>query len=147
MALRVIWQFIVPQYMNITTKFFTLKLLFFSFFSCLTIERSIVFRLWTGNMNRFRELLVPRLDWIKVFYLFGTLGLHRLLTKTLKFSIKIQNFKNFKISKILKKLQIFIRFQNFLKISNISVFIKFHKISKLKFFFFKVHNFKIFKNF
>ena len=36
--------FIVPQYMNITTKFSTLKLLFFSFSSCLTIERSIVFK-------------------------------------------------------------------------------------------------------
>ena len=59
-------------------------------------------------MNRFRGLLVPRPDWIKVVYLFGTLGLHRLLTKTLKF------LKYFKISKI----------------SKISVFIKFHKISK-----------------
>jgi hypothetical protein len=37
MALRVIWQFIVPQYMNITTKFSTLKLLFFSFFEILEI--------------------------------------------------------------------------------------------------------------
>ena len=35
---------IVPQYMNITTKFSTLKLLLFSFSSCLTIERSIVFK-------------------------------------------------------------------------------------------------------
>ena len=56
-------------------------------------------------MNRFRGFLVPRPDWMKVLYLFGTLGLHRLFTKTLKFS------KNLKISKI-------------------SVFIKFHKISK-----------------
>jgi hypothetical protein len=45
------------------------------------------------NVNRFPGFLVPRPDWIKVLYLFGTLGLHRLLTKTLKF------FKNFKISK------------------------------------------------
>ena len=35
-------------------------------------------------MNRFRGFLVPRPDWITVLYLFGTLGLHRLLTKTLK---------------------------------------------------------------
>ena len=35
-------------------------------------------------MNRFRGCFVPRPDWIKVLYLFGTLGLHRLLTKTLK---------------------------------------------------------------
>ena len=35
-------------------------------------------RLWTGNVNRFRGFLVPRPDWIKVLYLFGTLRLHRL---------------------------------------------------------------------
>jgi hypothetical protein len=87
-------------------------------------------------VNRFRGLLVPRLDWIKVLYSFGTLGLHRLLTKTLKF------LKRFKISKIKKKNL------------KISVFIKFHKISKfsknlkiLKLLFFKVHNFKIFIEF
>jgi hypothetical protein len=39
----------------------------------------------------------------------------------------------------------FTRFQNFHKISKISVFIKFHKISF--FFFFKVYNFKIFIKF
>jgi hypothetical protein len=60
-------------------------------------------------VNRFPGFLVPQPDWIKVFYLFRTLGLYRLLTKTLKFS------KNFKISKISKKFKIFIRFQNFLK--------------------------------
>ena len=64
--------FIVPQYMNITTKFSTLKLLFFSFSS-----GPQFLRLWTGNVNRFRGLLVPRPDWITVLYLFGTLGLHR----------------------------------------------------------------------
>ena len=36
-TLHKIIQIIVPQYMNITTKFSTLKLLFFSFSSCLTI--------------------------------------------------------------------------------------------------------------
>ena len=35
-------------------------------------------------MNGFRGFFVPRPDWINVLYLFGTLGLHRLLTKTLK---------------------------------------------------------------
>jgi hypothetical protein len=55
----------------ITTKFSTLKLLFFSFSSCLTIERSIVFnkRLWTSNVNRFRGFLVPRPHWIKVLFI------------------------------------------------------------------------------
>jgi hypothetical protein len=42
-------------------------------------------RLWTGNVNRFRGILDPRPDWIEVLYLFGALGLHRLLTKTLNF--------------------------------------------------------------
>jgi hypothetical protein len=47
-------------------------------------------------VNRFRGFLVPRPDWIKGLYLFGTLGLHRLLMKTLKFH-KISKFsKNFK---------------------------------------------------
>jgi hypothetical protein len=44
-------------------------------------------------VNSFRGFLVPQPDWIKVLYLFGTLGLHRLLTKTLKF------VKNLNISK------------------------------------------------
>ena len=85
--------------MNITAKFSTLKLLFFPFSSCLTIERSIVLKTMDRNVNRFRGFLVARPDWIKVLYLFGTLGLHRLLTKTLKFSKKIQISKisNFKI--------------------------------------------------
>ena len=65
-------------------------------------------------MNRFRRFLVPRPDWIKVLYLFGTLRLHRLLMKTLKF---FQNFKNFK------------KFQNFHKILK---FQKFQQISKFK---------------
>jgi hypothetical protein len=51
-------------------------------------------------VNRFRGFLVPRPDWIKVLYLFGTLGLHRLLTKTLKFSKNFTKIsKKFKISK------------------------------------------------
>ena len=55
-------------------------------------------------MNRFRGFLVPRPDWIKVLYLFGTLGLHRLLMKTLKFSKNLKKIKNSKIrsNKILK---------------------------------------------
>ena len=77
-------------------------------------------------MNRFRGFLVPRPDWIKVLCLFGTLGLHRLLTKTLKFS---QNFKNF------KNLNIFNKFQNS-KIKNknlkFSQNFKISKISKFK---------------
>ena len=47
---------IVPQYMNITTKLFTLKLLFFSFSSCLTIERSIVFMTMDRQCESFTRI-------------------------------------------------------------------------------------------
>ena len=98
---------IVPQCMYITTQFSTFKLLFFSFSSCLTIDRSIVFRLWTGNANRFRGLLAARADWIKVLYLFGTLGFHRILTNTFS---KLKKKKKKKLnSKISKKFKMFIR--------------------------------------
>jgi hypothetical protein len=70
--------------------------LLFQLFDYWAVHRFYL-RLWTGNVNRFRGFLVPRPNWIKVLYLFGTLGLHRLLTKTLKFLNKIQNFT--KISK------------------------------------------------
>jgi hypothetical protein len=33
-------------------------------------------------LNRFRGVLDPRPDWIEVLFLFGTLGLHRLLTNS-----------------------------------------------------------------
>ena len=49
-------QFIVPQYMNITTKFSTLKLLFLSFSSCLTIERSIVFKTMDRQCESFSRI-------------------------------------------------------------------------------------------
>jgi hypothetical protein len=55
-----------------------------------------------GNVNRFRRFLVPRPDWKTVLYLFGTLGLHRLLTKTLlKKNSKLKKFQQ--ISKFSKK--------------------------------------------
>ena len=101
-------------------------------------------RLWTGNVNRFRGFLVPRPDWIKVLYLFGTLGLHRLLTKTLKFpkNFKISKIsKNFKISKISKNFKIFIRFKNFQEVQKISVFIKFQNSKKKIFLKFKISKF------
>ena len=76
-------------------------------------------------MNRFRGFLVPRPDWIKVLYVFGTLGLHRLLTKTLKFH-KISKFsKNFKILKTKTKIKFKIsKFSQNFKISKISQIFK-----------------------
>ena len=51
-----IFDVIVPQYMNITTKFSTSKLLFFSFSSCLTIERSIVFKTMDRQCESFSRI-------------------------------------------------------------------------------------------
>ena len=50
-------QFIVPQYMNITTKLSTLKLLFLSFSSCLNIERSIVFKTMDRQCESFSRII------------------------------------------------------------------------------------------
>ena len=47
---------IVPQYMNSTATFSTLKLLFFSFSSCLTIERSIVFKTMDRQCESFSRI-------------------------------------------------------------------------------------------
>ena len=49
-------EIIVPQYMNITTTFSTLKLLFFPFSSCLTIERSIVFKIMDRQCESFSRI-------------------------------------------------------------------------------------------
>ena len=81
------------------------------------------------NVNRFREFLVPRPDWIKVLYLFGTLGLHRLLTKTELF-LKIS--KKFKISKIPQKNLNFRKITKFSKISVFNKFLNFQKNSKFE---------------
>ena len=105
-------------------------MLLFHIFNTETIDQSIVSYYLTGNVTLFRGILMPCPDWINVLYLFGTLGLHRLLAKTREILKKFKNFKNFKkfqnfeISKISKKIQIvcsqdfkiFIRFQNFSKI-------------------------------
>ena len=65
----------------------------------------------------FSQIFSSRPDWMKVSYLFGTLGPHRLLTKTLKFSKNFQKIQNFhKISKFSKNLKNL----NFHKISKFS---------------------------
>jgi hypothetical protein len=88
-------QFIVPQYMNITTKFSTLKLLFLSFSSCLTIERSIVFKTMDRNVNRFRGFSVLRPDWIS-FILIRNTRTSSSINETSEILKKFQNFNNFK---------------------------------------------------
>ena len=104
-----IYKIIVPQYMNITTKFSTLKLLFFSFFSCLTIERSIVFKTMDRQCELFSRIFSSATGLDKSFIFI------RLLTETLKFS---KNFKNFKILKLkINKFKVQ-NFKNFKKIQN-----------------------------
>ena len=75
-------------------------MLLFHIFNTETIDQSIVSYYLTGNVTLFRGILMPCPDWINVLYLFGTLGLHRLLAKTLEILIFF-----FKISKISKKIQ------------------------------------------
>ena len=125
MSLRVIWQymdrsiychmtlsamnyllFIVPQYMNITTKFSTIKLLFFSFTSCLTIERSIVFKI----MDRQCELCS------RIFSSATGLDKRFIFIRNTRTSSSInENSEIFnKISKISKHFKIFM-ISNFLK--------------------------------
>jgi hypothetical protein len=104
-----IYKIIVPQYMNITIKFPTLKLLFFSFSSCLTIERFIVFKTMDRQCELFSRIFSSATGLDKSFICI------RLLTETLKFS---KNFKNFKILKLkINKFKVQ-NFKNFKKIQN-----------------------------
>ena len=121
-----LFKFIVPQYINITTKFSTLKLLFFSFSSCLTIERSIVFKTMDQQCESFSRIFssATRLD--KSF----------MFIRNTRTSSSIN--ENSEIFKIFKK------FQNFKNFKNIQ---KFYKISKFKFFLSKISAFIKFQNF
>jgi hypothetical protein len=66
---------IVPQYMNITTQFYILKLLFFSFSSCLTIERVVMLfpqsfiRVWFLSESRLQHKCTW---WLQVLWKFLT---------------------------------------------------------------------------
>ena len=92
-----------------------IKMLLFHIFNTEIIDRSIVSYYLTANVTLFRGILMPCSDGINILHLFGTLGLCRLLAKTLEIFKKFQNFKNFsfhkkiKISKISKKFKIFIK--------------------------------------
>ena len=119
--------------MNITTKFSTLKLLFFSFSSCLTIERSIVFKTMDRQCESFSRIFSSATGLDKSFIFI------RNTRTSSSINENISNFQKFqKISKISKNFKIFIAFQNFHKISKFS---KNFKILKFNFFFFKVQNF------
>ena len=101
--------------MNITTKFSTLKLLFFSFSSCLTIERSIVFRTMDRQCESFSQIFSSATGLDKRF----------IFQNTWTSSSISEN------SEIFKKYFFFqsSKFQNFHKILK---FQKFQKISKFQ---------------
>jgi hypothetical protein len=73
-----------------------IKMLLFHIFNTEIIDRSIVSYYLTANVTLFRGILMPCSDGINILHLFGTLGLCRLLAKTLEIFQKFQNFKNFK---------------------------------------------------
>jgi hypothetical protein len=124
---NVLYVIIVPQYMNITTKFSTLKLLFFSFFSCLTIERSIVFKTMDRQCESFSRIFSSATGLNKSF----------IFIRNTRTSSSINEN-----SEIFKKFPKFSWFQNFQKFQfsqDFKIFknFSFHKISKFS------NNFKI----
>jgi hypothetical protein len=126
MLIKSIVIFIVPQYINITTKFSTLKLLFFSFSSCLTIERFIVFKTMDWQCESFSRIFSSATGLDKSF----------MFIRNTRTSSSIN--ENCEIFKKLKKNPKFSQdFKIFKKLKNFS----FHKISKFS------QNFKISKKF
>jgi hypothetical protein len=117
---RSIYEIIVPQ--NITTKFSTLKLLFFSFSSCLTIERSIVFKTMDRQCESFSRIFSSATGLDKRFIFIRNTRTSSSINENSEIFEKISKFKNYKIFMISK-------------FSKISVFIRFHKISKFSTYF------------
>ena len=113
---------IVPQYMNITTKFSTLKLLFFSFSSCLTIERSIVFKTMDRQCESFSRTFSSATGLDKSVIFIRNIRTSSSINENSEIFKKFQNFKNFKIilnfHKISKFSKHFKNFKNFKKILN-----------------------------
>jgi predicted transcriptional regulator len=122
----------MPQYINITTEFSTLKLLLFSF-SCLTIERSIVFKTMDRQCESFSRVFSSATGLENSLIFNRNIGtsssIHENSTKKNSKFKKIQKISKFK--KFQKKKSKFSRFQNH-KISIFSKNLKnlnFHKIS------------------
>jgi hypothetical protein len=97
---------IVPQYMNITTKFSTLKLLFFSFSSCLTIERSIVFKTMDRQCESFLQIFSSPTGLDKRFIFIRNTQTSLSINENSEILKKFQNFKIFMISKFSKIFKI-----------------------------------------
>jgi hypothetical protein len=94
---------IVPQYINITTKFSTLKLLFFFFSSCLTIERSIVFKTMDRQCESFSRIFSSATGSDKSFMLIRNPRTSSSINENSEIFTKFQNFI------ISKKIKMFIR--------------------------------------
>jgi hypothetical protein len=126
MLIKSIVIFIVPQYINITTKFSTLKLLFFSFSSCLTIERFIVFKTMDWQCESFSRIFSSATGLDKSF----------MFIRNTRTSSSINDYCEI-FKKLKKKPKFSQDFKIFKKLKNFS----FHKISKFS------QNFKISKKF
>jgi hypothetical protein len=90
-----IFYFIVPQYMNITTKFSTLKLLFFSFSSCLTIEQSTVFKTMDRQCESFSRSFRSTTGLDRSFIFIRSTRTSTSINENSEFFLKFQNFKIF----------------------------------------------------
>jgi hypothetical protein len=94
--------------MNITTKCSTLKLLFFSFSSCLTIERSIVFKTMDRQCESFSRIFNSATGLDKSFIFIRNTRTPLAINENSK-KKKNQNFEK------KSKISVFIKFQNFKK--------------------------------
>ena len=89
--------------MNITTKFSTLKLLFFAFTSCLTIERSIVFKTMARQCESFSRISSSAAGLDESFIFIRNTLTSSSINENSEFSKKISKFQKFQnISKFLK---------------------------------------------
>ena len=81
--------------MNITTKFSTLKLLFFSFSSCWTIERSIVFKTMDRQCESFSQTFSSATGLDKSFIFIRNIRTSSSINENSEILLKFQNLKNF----------------------------------------------------
>ena len=86
--------------MNITTNFSTLKLLFFSFSSCLTIERSIVFKTMDRQCESFSRIFSSATGLDESFIFIRNTWTSSSIYENSEIFKKFENFKNFSFHKI-----------------------------------------------
>ena len=79
--------------MNITTKFSTLKLLFFSFSSCLTIERSIVLKTMDRQCESFSQIFSSAIGLDNSFILIRNIRTSSSINENSEIFKKFQKFQ------------------------------------------------------